>query len=362
MMINRSRSVWRALAVASLVVVAASCGSDDESATTPASVDESAITPASDDESATTSVSDESTPTTDSAAADPLPRTVATPNGDVTIEEEPQRIVALSGQTDLDSLIILGRMPIAACVQNMEPGEGETKYPAYLPGSVETDIEPFECPPDAINVEYIASLEPDLIIGDEVRAGDVFDQLSGIAPTITFDRALGYEANLLTIAAALGETPAAEQWLTEFDTRLDEVGTIAADAGFAEIPIAILDPYPEFYSLNGAEGYPGDLLTRLGFGNIIDPPGDPAEGVFGGVGISPEQLVSIEGAEYLFVLTGFPERVAEVAELRTSPVFQSISAVEAGNVIEVSDYWWYYPTPLSHLELISDVERIIAGS
>lgn len=127
----------------------------------------------------------------DSASADLIetkgtfPQTVSTKFGDVTVDEQPQRVVAL-GWGDAETALALGVQPVGASDWIDFGGEGvgpwvgessnyETTY-EDAPESIDT-LEP--------DFEAIATLDPDLILdvrssGDQER----YDKLSTIATTV----------------------------------------------------------------------------------------------------------------------------------------------------------------------------------
>lgn len=114
-----------------------------------------------------------------------FPQTVSTKFGDVTVDEQPQRVVAL-GWGDAETALALGVQPVGASDWIDFGGEGvgpwvgessnyETTY-EDAPESIDT-LEP--------DFEAIATLDPDLILdvrssGDQER----YDKLSTIATTV----------------------------------------------------------------------------------------------------------------------------------------------------------------------------------
>src|SRR3712207_6170087 len=149
-----SRPALRGAALVAATLVLTSCGSDD-----------------------TAGPRDAGTAGGSSSAAFPV--TVSTAFGDVTVEEEPTRVVAL-GWSDAETALALGVEPVGASDWLAVGGNGlgewvEDEY-TEDPEMIET-LEP--------SFEAIAALEPDLIL-DTRSSGtqERYDLLSEIASTI----------------------------------------------------------------------------------------------------------------------------------------------------------------------------------
>src|SRR3954449_11994959 len=148
---------------------------------------------------------------TDSATArggssDAFPVTVPTAFGDVTVEEEPTRVIAL-GWSDAETALALGVQPVGASDWlgvGGDDGLGDWVTDSYdeAPEMIGT-MEP--------SYEAIAALEPDLILdtrsdGTQER----YDLLDAIAPTIGQPEGVGpyqttWQQQLELVGAALGK-------------------------------------------------------------------------------------------------------------------------------------------------------------
>src|SRR3954453_14571367 len=215
-----------ALLVAALVVT--SCGSGDDSGGSATSGGNAA---------------------SDGSASGAFPVTVSTAFGDVTVEEEPTRVVAL-GWSDAETALALGVQPVGASDWLGFGGEGvgpwaEGRYD-QAPEIIET-LEP--------SYEQIAALQPDLILdtrsdGTQER----YDLLSKIAPTI-------------------GQPEGVGPYQTTWQQQLEMVGKAlgrAGDAGQLEdrVAQAFSDPaeaHPEFDGTEVAVG----AFTSEGFGAYV---------------------------------------------------------------------------------------------
>ncbi|GAA1459413.1 ABC transporter substrate-binding protein [Nocardiopsis exhalans] len=186
--------------------------------------------------------SSESAPSSQ-AAEGAFPVTIEHEFGSTTIEEEPERVVTL-GVTDADAVLALDLVPV-----------GNTGYTFYESGlgpwtddlvegaelaRIDSDSEP--------NVEQIANLAPDLIIGVSAGFEDaVYETLSQIAPVVA--RPAGVAAYTVPrdeateiIATALGRP--------EEGVALNEATGELLEQARAE--------YPEFEGLTGTAVLPYD--------------------------------------------------------------------------------------------------------
>ena len=113
-------------------------------------------------------------PESDAAATSSY--TVTHAMGEQKFDSVPERIVVLDSPP-LDALVALGITPVGA----PEIGAGRG-FPAYLADKLKT-TKPvgFIAEPD---IDAIANLAPDLIIGSKVRHEALYDELSAIAPTV----------------------------------------------------------------------------------------------------------------------------------------------------------------------------------
>jgi iron complex transport system substrate-binding protein len=99
--------------------------------------------------------------------------------GEACVPENPQRVVALEWRY-VENLLVLGIQPVG--VADIEGYHNWVKIPLALDENV-VDIGTRNEP----NLEAVAALNPDLIIGVYFRLTENYDDLSAIAPTLVFD-------------------------------------------------------------------------------------------------------------------------------------------------------------------------------
>ncbi|GHC74793.1 iron ABC transporter substrate-binding protein [Nocardiopsis terrae] len=193
-----------------------------------------------------------------------FPVTIEHEFGSTTVEEEPERVVTL-GVTDADAVLALGVVPV-----------GNTGYVFYESGlgpwtdelvkgseltRIDSDSEP--------NIEQIANLAPDLIIGISAGFdGKVYENLSRIAPVIA--RPAGSAAYTVpreeateVIATALGRPEEGAELNEATDELLER--TRAEYPGFAGLTGTAVLPYDGRYGAYLPGDARGRFLLSLGF-------------------------------------------------------------------------------------------------
>jgi ABC-type Fe3+-hydroxamate transport system substrate-binding protein len=264
-----------------------------------------------------------------STGAGTFPVTVSTAFGNVTVEEEPTRVVAL-GWSDAETALALGVQPVGASdwlAVGGDDGLGDWVEAGYdeAPELIGT-LEP--------SYEAIAALEPDLILDTRSPATeDRYELLSAIAPTT--GQPEGVDAYLTTwqqqlemVGQALGRSDEAAELATEVEQAFaDAVGEHPAFDG-TEVAVGA-------YSSEGFGAYVrGDarveFMEDLGFTNkaAID---DLATGSFF-VPVSEEQLDLLD-AELTVVFPIF----VESSEFTSNPLWRALPSVQEGRAVVLDD-------------------------
>lgn len=263
------------------------------------------------------------------AAADDaaFPVTVEHIWGSTTVPARPERVVAL-GVTDSDPLLGMGVVPLAV-----------TPFVFYADtngvGPWAQDLldgtEPEVFTGSEVDVEAVAALQPDLIVG--VSAGfdeAVYEQLSAIAPTLVRPEgtvAYGVDRDAATrmIARAVGEVDRGEELIAAADQAFAD-----AVAAHPEVEgatgVAALWSGGQYYAFLPADAR-GRALTELG----LDLPAAITEQDTGDsfyVDVSAERLDLLD-ADVLLVLAD-PDSVATV---EADPVLAQVPVVARGGMV-----------------------------
>jgi iron complex transport system substrate-binding protein len=265
---------------------------------------------------------------TGSSSSGAFPVTVGTAFGDVTVDEEPTRVVAL-GWGDAETALALGVQPVGASDWLSFGGEGVGPWAAgeydEAPEIIDT-LEP--------SYEAIAALQPDLILDTKSPATqDRYDKLSAIAPTISqpggANPYLTSSADQLQmIGEALGRTDEA----TALQQQVDQAFTDAAAAHpeFAGTSVAVAA-----YSSEGFGAYVEgdsrvDFMEQLGFTLKPEIQALATDSFF--VSVSEEQLPLLDAG----LTVAFPIFV-DAAQITGNPLWQAIPSVQAGHAVVLDD-------------------------
>lgn len=168
-------------------------------------------------------------------------------NGTFTIPARPQRIVALNDQILTLPLYEMGA-PVVGSAGRLD-AEGN----AFLRGGMDTlgidfpntEIE-FVGLFNDLDVEAIAALEPDLIIGGVYNDAAVIDQLQTLAPTLVINNGeLGLVGTLRTLADASGTGPTFEARYARYLDNVERLKSFVGDPAAISATLTFMFPEGE---------------------------------------------------------------------------------------------------------------------
>lgn len=274
-------------------------------------------------------------------------RVVSTAMGDVEIPANPQRVVVLDGPV-LDACFALGITPVGGTT-----GVAGAPWPEYLgPGTegianVGDIAEP--------NLEQIAALEPDLIVSLQFRHEAIYPQLSGIAPTVLSPHdSEGWRDGFLVYADALNRNEQAPAIVEAFETRVADVTAGLGDTIDSTIVSVVRVLTGELRSYQ-ASSFSGTVLAAIGLPRPESQQG--TEDTW--LPLATEVLNEVDAA-VIFVTLWSGSTEEDLAGLLTNPLWQSLSAVQAGRVYLVPDEYWM--TAIGYLAaglILDDIERYL---
>lgn len=257
-----------------------------------------------------------------------FPATVQTAFGQVTVESEPQTVVAL-GWGDAETALALGVQPVAASDWLGFGGEGVGPWAQGL----------YDSPPEIIETlepsyEAIGALEPDLIL--EVKSSgdpDRYERLSQIATTVSVPE--GGENYLTTreeqvdlISTALGVPDAGQALLDDLDAQFAQVADANPQWEGQTVTAASLTSNGWGAYISGSERVA--FLERLGFEQNHQIAELPTNAGGFSVDISSERLDLLDAD----LIVAFPIYV-EPEQITQNPLWQQIPAVQDGRVLIV---------------------------
>ena len=267
--------------------------------------------------------------------------------GVTTVPDRPVRVVALTNEATED-LLALGIVPIGAVRSaNADP------WFDHVAGQLsQTTLVGEELAPE---LETIAALEPDLILGNKKRHEKIYDQLSAIAPTVFVENVTGqWKANMEVYAEAVGKTEEAEAALADYTHRVEAIRAALGERLNEKVGLVRFIA-GQNYAYNN-DSFSGSILRDIGFARPVaqDKPGlaEP---------ITKERIPELDGDRLLYFSyeTGDGLALEEAETWMSDPLWNTMAVAMAGHVHGVSDTVWATAGGImaAHLAL-DDVERI----
>ncbi|KMY52423.1 ABC transporter substrate-binding protein [Peribacillus loiseleuriae] len=257
--------------------------------------------------------------------------------GSTTLDQTPKKVVVLSNE-GTEALLALGVTPVGA-VQSWtgDPWYDHIKDKMQGVSVVGTESE--------VNLEKIASLKPDLIIGTKMRQEAVYDQLSAIAPTVFSETLRGdWKENFSLYAKALNLEEKGKVVLSQFDAHVDDVKQKLGDQVNQEVSVVrfMAGKSRIYYT----DSFSGVIFNQLGF-KRAQPQAElfAADNKLGNLAIEvgKEVIPKMDG-DVLFYFTYTPKgdqaALDTAKEWTNDPLWKNLNAVKTGNVHEVSDAVW----------------------
>ncbi|WP_432495398.1 ABC transporter substrate-binding protein [Kineococcus auxinigenes] len=318
-----SRRTVAAGGAASLLALLTGCGAGSSSSPAPAA---SATADVAQGGSAFRTA-DSATAALGSGAPDgEFPRTLTHAAGSTTIERRPQRVVVLD-TGELDAVLSLGVTPVG-----MGTTAGQTGLPSHLAEQVDGRVETVG-PLDQIDLEAVAALRPDLVLGSALRVQELYPQLSQIAPTVLSHRpGFPWKENLLLAGDALGVRGEAEALLTDYQERAD---ALRAELGATPPTISLVRFMPGRIRLYGDLSFIGVVLGDVGLPRPAEQDVDDLA-----VEVSAETITRADG-DRLFYTSYGPVDATEEAAVLSGPLWSTIPAVAQGRAQRVDDETWF---------------------
>lgn len=246
--------------------------------------------------------------------------TITDVRGEVEIPENPQRIVDLSGNSDI--LSILGYKVIGTANSD---AYDYTKFPSYLEETLKgAEILGYSMQ-DTMDVEAVMNLEPDLIVISTVQE-KMYDQLSEIAPTVMIQlEALDWKADVRAFAKVFNKESEADKWLSEYEENAKIAGNeIKAEYGENTSYLSFLASGGQFFIFDGA-GFGSVLYEDMG---LAKPEGMPEQSDISLPVVTYEGLASIK-SDYIFLIA----TEEDLAQLESNAIWNSLPPVKEGKVV-----------------------------
>ncbi|GIE95602.1 ABC transporter substrate-binding protein [Paractinoplanes rishiriensis] len=277
----------------------------------------------------TTGTGDTGSTAPSAGASAQFPVTIPTAFGDVTVDRQPTRVVAL-GWSDADVALSLGVQPVGAADWLALGGDGQGPWnagryttPPELLGTLELDM------------EKVAALKPDLILdtrssGDKAR----HDQLAKLGvPVVGIPKGAEqylttWEQQLDMAGKALGKQAEAARLKSDLDAKF--AAAAAANPAFQGKTVAAAvrtgDGWGAYVTGDGRV----DFLTKLGFTPAPAIEAKKTNSFY--IQLSQEQLDLLDADLTVVFLIQ-----ATLDTVKNDKLFQAVPSVQAGHVAYMDD-------------------------
>lgn len=270
--------------------------------------------------------------------------TVTDVRGEVEIPANPKRIVDLSGNSDI--LSILGYKVVGTANSD---AYDYTKFPSYLEETLSGAKILGYSMQDTMDVEAVMNLNPDLIVISTVQE-KMYDALSEIAPTVMIQlEALNWKDDVRALAKVFNKEDVANEWIANYEAKAKEAGDkIKAKYGDDTTYLSFLASGGQFFVFDGA-GF-GDVLYKdMG---LAKPEGMPEQTDISLPVVTYEGLAAIK-ADYIFAIA----TDEDLAQLEANSIWNNLPAVKNGNVVilESSPYFNQGYSPIGREKLVDEI-------
>ena len=251
--------------------------------------------------------------------------------GETCVPLNPQRIVVLDSMM-LENAIALDAKPVGSPLE-------------YVMSPVSTEGIEDLGDVNAINLERVLALKPDLILGLADSTAP-YSQLSQIAPTVLVDfRHSGeWKEHFAFVGEVLGKSDKVEEVMADYYQRIEEFKQ-SINRDVSEIKVSVVRIYPTQVNLYTKVGFPGKVLEDVG---LSRPPSqdlnlEETKSLTGDTiqySISEEVIDKADGDAVFVVVGNWDKKIQEVlTSLKTDLLWSKLEAVQKGEVYEVGDYW-----------------------
>lgn len=265
-----------------------------------------------------------------STKEEPQVRTIEHAMGKTEIKGTPERIVVLSNE-GTEALLALGVTPVGA----VKSWLGEPWYEHIQDKMQNVTVVGDEMQP---NLELIAGLKPDLILGVKVRQEKIYQQLSDIAPTVFSENlSANWKQNFLLYADALNKKADGEKAISDFDARVAKAKEELGDKILTKVSIVRF--LPTTARIYFKDSFSGALLSQLGFAR---PAPQDKEGL--AEAITKERIPEMDG-DILFYFIWEDDMKAKTGaknadDWKQDKLWKKLGAVKNNKAFEVSEAIW----------------------
>lgn len=249
--------------------------------------------------------------------------------GETTIKGTPERIVMLTNQ-GTETLMALGVKPVGAVGSTVDPTQFYDFTKSFLEGtkSVGTEGQP--------NLEAIAALKPDLILGMKFRHEKIYQQLTAIAPTVFVDEPRGdWKENFSLFSEAVNKKAEGEKVLADWNKRVEEFKTKAGDK--LNTKVSVVRFMPGKVRIYYKNTFTGAIFKDLGLARPASQDKDDFAAE-----VTKERIPEMDGdiMFYFTYETGKGEASKLEQEWTNDSLWKNLNVVKNNKAFKVDDTIW----------------------
>ncbi|GAB4345621.1 MAG: iron-siderophore ABC transporter substrate-binding protein [Cyanophyceae cyanobacterium] len=252
---------------------------------------------------------------------------IAHARGTATVPARPLRVVTLTVEAT-DTALSLGVVPVGMIALPEDDRYGRwLRDRAGSAAPVGTELRP--------SLEAIVALQPDLILGSNVRHGTIYERLAAIAPTV-LSETLGaaWRNNVLLYGKALGRADGADQlldrWHTQAQALRDRLGPTPPSLSFIRF-------LPGNVRLYLGQSFSGTIFQAVG----LNGPAQERPDRFADI-LSLEALDRVEADFLIYAIdaVGHHRQGDRQTTWLNHPLWQRLEVVRRGQTRGLADSIW----------------------
>lgn len=269
-------------------------------------------------------------------------RPVGSSQGIVEVPADPMRIVVLDASS-LDATCALGVWERVVGASTLDPDfRGDGDQALYLgTGIAEIPTVGTVGSPD---IDAIAGLDPDLIIGADTLGTDTYSALSGIAPTVLTSSDAGWKSTFLQSAAALGRGQTGFEELARFSADAEQVGR---EVNATQTQASVVRFLPDSIVTDAPSSFAGEVLGEIG---VQRPPAQTETSIT----VPTDDLADAEG-DIVYVRFDGDDGETFGTDVMRSTEWEDLGSAKDGRVFAVDDTVWSGSGVVAARAILADV-------
>ncbi|ADZ89682.1 ABC transporter substrate-binding protein [Marinomonas mediterranea] len=249
--------------------------------------------------------------------------------GVTSVSKDIKRVVTLF-QGATDSVVALGVTPVGV----VDSWAQKPTYRYLRPALKGVSHVGLETQP---NLEAIAALKPDLIIGTRSRHEKIYTQLSQIAPTVLAENVYDFQHSLELTAKAISRDRKGKELWSTFQERIGQLREVMKK-NHSEWPISVsvLNIRADHLRLYLQKSFAGSVLHEVGFTFPL-----PSQTGWG-VKLKTKEALPSANADMFFIILHSDDEIVRqnYKAWRSHPLWKALKAPQNGKVYEVDRVTW----------------------